>query len=87
MAGKVLITFEQSGKTVEWNPAYGSLLECAEANGVTIDCGCRAGNCGTCVVELNSGEVDYTVESGAAPEEGACLTCVTVPKSDLSLQA
>lgn len=87
MAGQFLVAFELSGKTVQWAPEYGNLLELAEANGIEIECGCRAGNCGSCEVEISSGEVEYLVEPGAATDEDVCLLCVTVPKTDLSLKA
>jgi ferredoxin-NADP reductase/DMSO/TMAO reductase YedYZ heme-binding membrane subunit len=86
-AERLIVAFELSGKTLEWEPKYGNLLELAEANGIEIECGCRAGNCGSCEVEIGSGEVEYLVEPGAAPDEGACLLCVTVPITDLSLKA
>ena len=81
------VVFELSGKTVEWGPKYSNLLELAEANGMEVECGCRAGNCGSCEVEISSGEVEYLVEPGAETEEDACLLCVTTPKTDLRLKA
>ncbi len=86
-AERFVVAFELSGKTLEWEPRYSNLLELAEANGIEIECGCRAGNCGSCEVEILSGEVEYVVEPGAVPDEGACLLCVTVPRTDLSLNA
>ncbi len=86
-AERLIVAFELSGKTLEWEPKYGNLLEFAEANGIEIECGCRAGNCGSCEVEISSGEVEYVVEPGAVPDEGACLMCVAAPKTDLSLKA
>jgi ferredoxin len=81
------VTFELSKKTVEWDPQCGNLLEFAEKNGVSLDFGCRAGNCGTCEIKINSGDIAYEIESGAAPGEGACLACITAPTSDLSIEA
>ena len=86
-AQRFLVEFELSGKTLEWDSKYASLLELAEANGIEIECGCRSGNCGSCEVPINAGEVDYVLESGLDPGEDACLTCVTVPRTDLSLEA
>ncbi len=48
---------------------------------------CRAGNCGTCITAIKSGEVSYVGEPGAEPEAGSCLTCISVPKSKLTLDA
>lgn len=81
------VTFTKSGKELSWEPSLGSVLDLAGANGVMIDSGCRAGNCGTCLTAVRSGEVDYLREPGARPEKGSCLACVCVPKSDLVLDA
>ena len=83
----MLTTTCKSGRTAPWNPEYDSLLEFAEANGVAIDCGCRAGSCGTCLTAIKSGEVEYTTEPDADAEEGSCLTCVCIPKGPLILDA
>lgn len=81
------VTFAKSGKSVSWNGSHESILEFAEDNGIAMDSGCRAGNCGTCITAIKSGEVNYVEEPGAMPEDGSCLTCVSVPKSDITLEA
>ena len=73
--------------TVHWRPEFSSLLDLAEENGIKIEAGCRAGNCGTCLVAIKSGSVDYVTEHGAAAEEGSCLTCICKPKGNLVLDA
>jgi len=83
----VEVVFDRSGKTIKWDPGADSLLEFAEDNGIVIDSGCRAGNCGTCVTAVKSGEVTYVSDPGSAPEKGTCLTCVSVPKTSLTLDA
>jgi len=83
----VKVTFAKSGKTIDWNPEADSLLEFAERNRIFIDCGCRAGNCGTCVTTIHSGEIDYIGEPGQQPSRGSCLTCISIPKNDISLDA
>lgn len=86
--GKTLkVTFQKSGKEIEWTPTAGSLLETAEAHGIELDAGCRAGNCGTCLTAVRSGDVSYLNEPGEMPEAGSCLVCVGVPKTDLVLDA
>ena len=35
------------------------LVEVAEKAGVEIPTNCTSGNCGTCLVRLKSGEIDY----------------------------
>ncbi len=81
------VVFAKSNRTCAWTPASGTLLEFAEKNGVTLDSGCRAGNCGTCLTAVKEGEVAYANPPGAAPEKGSCLTCVAVPKTKLVLDA
>ena len=87
MLSRLQVTFSRSGKTWHWNPATASLLEFAEEEGIRIDAGCRAGNCGTCLVAVKSGEVEYLAEHGANAEGGSCLTCICKPKSNLVLDA
>jgi uncharacterized protein len=48
----VEVVFSKSGKTHTWNPADGTILEFAEANGLQPDYSCRAGFCGTCATSL-----------------------------------
>lgn len=82
------VSFSRSGKVVPWNPQTGSLLDLAEASGLQIEAGCRAGNCGTCAVAIKSGNVEMLADHhGAQMEEGTCLTCICRPKSDLVLDA
>ena len=82
------VNFSKSGKAVQWNSQAGSLLDLAEANGLQIEAGCRAGNCGTCAVAIKSGSVElFADHHGAQMEEGTCLTCICRPKSDLVLDA
>ena len=70
-----------------WIDRTENLLEFAEDNGIVIDSGCRAGNCGICIVAVKSGEVTYVTDPGVTPEEGSCLTCVAMPKTALTLDA
>ena len=81
------ITFSKSGKSIPWDPSADSLLEFAEANGVDVESGCRAGSCGSCQTALATGKVDYHQEPDADMDSGHCLLCITTPKSDLTLVA
>ena len=81
------IEFQRTGKTIAWDAKFTDLLDLAEANGIVIDSGCRAGNCGTCITAIKSGDVTYVTEPGAPPEDGSCFTCVAVPRTDLVLDA
>ena len=80
------ITFSKSGKKVKWDGSHDSVLALAEENGVKIDAGCRAGGCGSCLIAIKSGEVEY---AGAPPdvEAGSCLSCICKPKGALVIDA
>ncbi len=84
---KITINFSKSGKKLQWNPALPNLLEFARANDVRIDTGCCAGSCGSCIVAIKSGSVEYLKDPDSTPEAGSCLTCICKPKSDLVLDA
>ncbi len=83
----VMVTFAKSGKTEAWEPSMGSLLDFAEARGVVVSSGCRAGSCGSCQTSIRSGEVAYTQAPDFDPELGSCLLCVCTPKTALTLEA
>lgn len=87
MAAEITVTFAKSGKRIPWSSQSGSLLEFAEANGIAIDSGCRAGGCGTCQTGIRSGEVAYRQTPDYDPEPGTCLMCVSTPRSNLTLEA
>jgi hypothetical protein len=81
------IQFKKSGKTLNWCGDHASILDLAEANGISIASGCRAGSCGTCQVAVFSGDVSYIEKSDFETEPGTRLTCIGAPKSDLVLDA
>ncbi|MDO8331970.1 MAG: 2Fe-2S iron-sulfur cluster-binding protein [Fluviicoccus sp.] len=83
----VRVNFARSGKQLLWQPGAGSLLEFAEANGIGVDSGCRAGGCGACQTVIADGEVSYEQKPDYDPEPGSCLLCVCTPKTDLILEA
>ena len=78
------ITFSRSDKRCVWD-GKSTLLEVAEANGVRLDFGCRAGNCGTCITAIKEGNVDYPTKPGGSVEAGSCLACVAIPASNIVL--
>ncbi|HZE61494.1 MAG TPA: 2Fe-2S iron-sulfur cluster-binding protein [Burkholderiales bacterium] len=80
------VDFARSGKKLLWSGA-GSLLEFAEAHGIRLESGCRAGSCGTCAIALREGQVDYLRKPDIEIEKGTCLTCISVPKGTLSIDA
>jgi ferredoxin len=83
----VPVTFAKSGKTLDWTPAAGTILDLAEANGVDIASGCRAGSCGTCLTAVMEGDVDYETPPDAPIENGSCLACVGTPKGPIKINA
>lgn len=85
--GDITVTFAKSGKTARWSAQSGTLLEFAEAQGIAIDSGCRAGGCGTCQTTIRSGEVAYRQSPDYDPEPGTCLMCVCTPKTPVTLEA
>ncbi|WP_070987694.1 2Fe-2S iron-sulfur cluster-binding protein [Halofilum ochraceum] len=83
----VTVEFARSGKTCTWIKEVGTILDLAEAQGIALDFGCRAGNCGTCLTAIKEGQVEYLGEPGVPPEEGSCLSCIAVPNGKLVLDA
>jgi ferredoxin-NADP reductase len=81
------IEFARSKKTVQWAPGAGTLLELGEANGIVMNSGCRAGNCGTCLTAIKAGDVVYQNRPGRTPEAGSCLVCIATPKGAMVLDA
>jgi len=86
-AGGLDVTFARSGRKLVWQGGGRSLLELAEEARIKIDAGCRAGNCGSCIVAIKSGEVEYISGHGADVEEGSCLACICRPKTALVIDA
>jgi ferredoxin-NADP reductase len=82
----IIVDFALSGKQLPWTPSTNNLLEFAEANGISVDFGCRAGSCGTCQTTIRSGEVAYRQSPDFDPESGTCLLCACSPKTSLTLE-
>jgi len=81
------VVFSKSGRSVNWNAQSESLLEFAESQGIVMDSGCRAGNCGSCMVALKSGTVEYLAGHGASADPGTCLACVCKPREKIVVDA
>lgn len=75
----VPVYFAASAKEARWTPGAGSLLELAEARGLSPDFSCRGGSCGTCKTRLVSGQVHYPNPPAEMPESGTVLICCAVP--------
>ena len=78
-ADEALVTFAASGFEQVWQPQEGSLLELAEAHGLTPEFGCRNGVCGSCRTTVKSGSVVHRTEPRVALEDGEALICCAVP--------
>jgi len=81
------IQFKRSGRTVSWRGKESNLLDFAEANGILVESGCRAGSCGSCVTTIANGTVVYdnTPDFELLPNQ--CLLCLGKPGSALVLEA
>lgn len=81
------VELARSGRSLSWTKESGTLLELAEASGIKISSGCRAGNCGTCVTALKQGNVSYLVKPANIPAPGSALLCIAYPTGDIVLDA
>jgi MOSC domain-containing protein YiiM/ferredoxin-NADP reductase len=81
---KFEVTFTRSNMDVVWTPSSGTLLNLAEAAGVSPTFGCRAGSCGLCRTALTEGRVSY-VEPIDEPEDGYVFPCCAVPQTNCRL--
>ncbi len=79
------VAFTTSGLTVRWDPAFGSLLELAEACDVPVAWSCRTGVCHSCECGLVDGELTYAPDPLDPPEDGRALICCSRPASDVAL--
>lgn len=82
------VTFAESGRSAVTSPAM-TLLEAAEAEGVTIPSSCRSGVCQACRTRLRDGEADCRsdVLDPEDREAGYVLPCVTWATGDCVLEA
>ncbi len=81
--GDGVVAFERSGITA---PASGTLLDTAEAAGLSPRFGCRRGICGTCTTSKTSGRVRNTVTGEeSADDAGPIRLCVSVPCGDVAV--
>jgi ferredoxin-NADP reductase/predicted pyridoxine 5'-phosphate oxidase superfamily flavin-nucleotide-binding protein len=75
----VPVAFAKSGKEARWDAAAGTLLDLAEARGLTPEYSCRGGSCGTCAVKVLAGKVTYASRPSAKVAADHALICCAVP--------
>jgi ferredoxin-NADP reductase/predicted pyridoxine 5'-phosphate oxidase superfamily flavin-nucleotide-binding protein len=78
-ASEAIVEFTDSKVEQAWSAKDGSLLDFAEAHGLSPEFGCRSGQCGACKTELVSGAVSYLTEPSSPLNEGEVLMCCAVP--------
>lgn len=75
----VPVAFARAGRTAQWRPGQGSLLDLAEDLGLAPPFSCRTGQCGTCATTVLSGAVAYAAPPAAQVGETAALLCCAQP--------
>jgi uncharacterized protein len=78
-ASAVPVAFMASGKEARWTPEAGSLLDLAEARGLSPEFGCRGGSCGSCATRVLAGKVTYATRPSAEVAADQALICCAVP--------
>jgi uncharacterized protein len=81
------VSFQRSGRTMNWDGRDASLLDFAERHGIEVASGCRSGSCGSCETRLLEGTVQYEQPPDHDLAPGHCLLCVGRPSSSLVLAA
>jgi ferredoxin len=83
--GACKVTFAKSGKTVDWTPRDGSLLDLALRHDIDVAYSCRLGDCETCVQRIVGGVADYP--SGDMPllAWDQVMLCQAAPRGDVVL--
>jgi uncharacterized protein len=83
--GATSVAFSKSGLTAEWDGQHRTLLDFAEAQGLTPEFSCRNGICSTCLTEVD-GKVRYIEEPLDEPGPGKALICCSVPDGPVTLK-
>ncbi len=87
VADEAVVTFARSQVEQGWVSGDGTLLDFAEAHGLSPAFGCRSGACGSCSVRLLAGAVVYAAPPTHPVDDGQVLLCCAVPaKSDSAIK-
>ena len=79
LKGADSVQFLPQSEVHAWDSESASLLDFAEAQGLSPDFNCRSGLCNTCLCTLVSGEVQYVAEPLDPPPSGKVLLCCAKP--------
>ena len=77
----VTVRFDVSDREAVWTPEQGTLLDLAEAAGLSPAHSCRSGICGSCATRMKSGSVDYTEEPAGPRDADEVLICSATPRA------
>nr|WP_256570507.1 molybdopterin-dependent oxidoreductase [Bradyrhizobium sp. CCGUVB1N3] len=72
-----------SDSSFTWTPELGTILDAAQAAGLSLPSGCRVGQCESCLMRVVDGNVAQLNDGDSATDQ--CLTCQSVPLSELTL--
>jgi anaerobic selenocysteine-containing dehydrogenase/ferredoxin-NADP reductase len=72
-----------SDQSFVWSPELGTLLDAAQAAGLSLPSGCRVGQCESCAMRIVEGHVARLGGDDTTTDQ--CLTCQAVPLSELTL--
>lgn len=78
----VQVKFQKAQKTSVWRGEHHSLLEFAEAQGLSPDNSCRGGSCGSCMTKVLKGTVAYPTAPLMESDPGHALICCAVPDGE-----
>jgi ferredoxin-NADP reductase len=80
------VHFTKSGIVTYWDSNSNSILDLAEANGLSPSFSCRMGTCSTCESKLKSGNIEYDPEPFMEAEEGNIFICCSKPTSNIEIE-
>lgn len=90
MATSYTVDISHQGTTTTLSvPADQTILDAAQAAGLSLPYSCGAGVCTTCAALVLEGQVDQADGMGVSPAlqaEGYALLCVAYPRSDLKIE-
>lgn len=78
-ADTAVVSFAASQFEQRWEEGGDTLLELAEAHGITPEFSCRSGSCGSCATRILEGGVVYRTPPTAHISDDEALICCAVP--------